>query len=282
MGGRLLTGDLVTTEMFQEIPIRIVQREKDHFIPLVDIAKALEYDRGSLSHLLRKHEALFEGMKGVVFLTTPGGIQKSICLTRDGIIGLLMKMDYQRAKNPMLAERLIKFQRWAIDTLGKVMDGRLNEIQVPAKGQASAMLEDHLRMARALTEYAGVKPGIAAAVAIAVVQERTGEDLTWCKRLLPAAQEPPGYLIPSDIGLQIGLSARRVNELLAELGYQVRSSDGWKLHGAGRFYCEEYPFSRNGHAGYQIRWKPEVIRKIHERAHGHAQLEQGTVTGYLS
>jgi hypothetical protein len=145
------------------------------------------------------------------------------------------------------------------------------------------MLEDHLRMAKALTEYAGVKPGIAAAVAIAVVQERTGADLTWCRNLLPPAQDQPGYLIPSEIGLKIGLSARRVNELLAELGYQVKSKDGWKLNGPGRFYGEEYPFSRNGHSGYQIRWKPEVVMKVKDRLRAFDQFNQGgLITGYLS
>jgi hypothetical protein len=145
------------------------------------------------------------------------------------------------------------------------------------------MLEDHLRMARALTEYAGVKQGIAAAVAIAVVQEKTGVDLTWCKNLLPAASDPPGYLIPSEIGMQIGMSAQRVNEILHELGYQVKSSDGWKLTGPGRFYGEEYPFSRNGHSGYQIRWKPETIKRIGDRVRGLQQLaQQPAITGYLS
>jgi prophage antirepressor-like protein len=283
-----MTGDLILTAHFQEIPIRIVQREKDRMIPLVDIARALDYDRGSLTHMLKKHEALFEGMKGVVLMTTPGGMQKSICLTRDGVIGLLMKMDYQRAKSPDLAERLIKFQKWAITTLGKVIDGAPVAPQHEAhpfqsNPEASAMLEEHLRMAKALTEYAGVKPGIAAAVAIAVVQDRTGVDLTWCKNLLPAASDPPGYLIPSEIGMQIGISAQRVNETLQDLGYQVKSREGWKLTGPGRFYGEEYPFSRNGHSGYQIRWKPEVIRKIGDRIRGLQELQQQpAITGYLS
>lgn len=282
-----MTGDLVLTSHFQEVPVRIVQREKDRMIPLVDIALAIGYDRKSIRRHLDKDPELFSGMEGRVVTLTPGGDQELRCLTRDGVIGLLMKLSASRIKDPEKRNRLITFQKWAIDTLGKVMDGIPTGsgpgVPIQNNPEASAMLEDHLRMARALTEYAGVKQGIAAAVAIAVVQEKTGIDLTWCKNLLPAASDPPGYLIPSEIGMQIGMSAQRVNEILHELGYQLKSSDGWKLTGPGRFYGEEYPFSRNGHSGYQIRWKPEVIKRIGERVRGLQQLaQQPAITGYLS
>ena len=277
-----MTTDLITTETFQDIPVRIVQHEKDRLIPLVDIARAIGYDRKSIRLHIDREPALFEGMEGRVVTLTPGGQQEVRCLTRDGVLGLLMKLSASRIRNGDTRTRVIAFQRWAMRTLGKVMDGRTGEIAPPPGSRAAALLEDHLRMARALTQYAGVKEGIAAAVAIAVVQEKCGEDLAWCRNLLPAAHEQPGYLIPSEIGLQIGLSAQRVNEILAELGYQVKSRDGWKIHGPGRFYGEEFPYSRNGHSGYQIRWKPEVIGKIEERLRGMQQLTRGGITGYLS
>lgn len=278
-----MTGDLILTTHFQEVPVRIIQREKDRMIPLVDIAKALGHEVRVLRTHIDRNPALFEGLEGRIVMMSPGGLQETRCLTRDGVLGLMMKLDTSRLKDETIRQKIVTFQHWAIKTLGQVLDGKVNEITLPSKPPAAAMLEDHLRMARALTQYAGVKEGIAAAVAIAVVQERTGEDLTWCRNLLPPASEPPGYLIPSEIGLKIGLSARRVNELLAELGYQVKSKDGWKLNGPGRFYGEEYPFSRNGHSGYQIRWKPEVVMKVKDRLRAFDQFNQGgLITGYLS
>jgi hypothetical protein len=283
MGGRPVTGDLILTTHFQEVPVRIIQREKDRMIPLVDIATALGHDIRVLRAQIDRNPALFEGLEGRLVIASPGGMQETRCLTRDGVLGLMMRLDTSRVKSEEIRSKIVAFQKWAVKVLGQVMDGRFDEVQVPANVQASVMLEDHLRMAKALTEYAGVKPGIAAAVAIAVVQERTGADLTWCRNLLPPAQDQPGYLIPSEIGLKIGLSARRVNELLAELGYQVKSKDGWKLNGPGRFYGEEYPFSRNGHSGYQIRWKPEVVMKVKDRLRAFDQFNQGgLITGYLS
>ncbi len=278
-------GDLILTVPFQEIPVRIVQREKDRVIPLVDIARALGCGRNNLTQIIKNNEHLFKGFTSNEPLPTHGGIQPTICLTRDGVTGILMKIHPSRAKNQEYFEKIVRFQQWAIRTLGQVMDGRLDSVETQNKipVETVTLLEEHLRMAQALTQYAGVKQGIACAVAIAVVQERTGEDLTWCKNLLPAATEQPGYLTPTEIGLKIGLSARRVNELLFELGFQVKDShDGWRISGPGRFWGEEFPFSRHGHAGYQIRWKPAVIGKIEERLRGMQQLQQQeAITEYL-
>jgi len=282
-----MTGDLILTAQFQDVPVRIIQREKDRVIPIGDIALATGYDRRKLFQLIDRNKSVFSGFEGVMIMGTPGGDQNVRYLTRDGVLGLLMKLSTGRIQDIERRERIITFQRWAIDTLGKVMDsvptGSGPGVPIQNNPEASAMLEEHLRMARALTEYAGVKQGIAAAVAIAVVQEKTGIDLTWCKNLLPAASDPPGYLIPSEIGMQIGMSAQKVNEILYDLGYQGKAGTEWRLTGPGRAYGEEYPFSRNGHSGYQIRWKPEVIKRIGDRVRGLQQLaQQPAITGYLS
>jgi hypothetical protein len=189
-----------------------------------------------------------------------------------------MRVSASRVKDPEVKARVIKFQRWAIETLGKVMDGKQ---AVPEHPATAALLEDHLRMAKALSEYAGVKPGIASAVAIATVEDRTGADLSWCRNLLPAAQQPPGCLIPTDIGVRLGVTPRHVNLLLEGLGYQTRISGDWRLIGAGRFWGEEYPFARNGHTGYQIKWKPEIVGKLEGVLHQSRQARQGLLIGEL-
>lgn len=273
-----MTGELVTTENFQEIPVRIVQGEKDRMIPLVDIAAATGYDRSTINQIIDRNPDVFEGLKGMVVIPTRGGMQEVSCLTRDGVIGLLIKISSSRIKDKNVRAKVVAFQRWAIETLGKAMDGNFAGA---SKIGISSILEDHLRMARALTEYAGVKPGIASAVAISVVQEKTGQDLTWCKNLLPPAQDPPGQLIPTEIGIRLGVTARQVNLLLENLKYQVRQGDTWYLTGAGKFWGEEYPYSRNGHSGYQIRWKPEIVGKLETVLHRTRQLQTGLLLGEM-
>lgn len=273
-----MTGELVTTETFQEIPVRIVQGEKDRMIPLVDIARAVGYDDRVLRLHIDREPALFEGMEGRIVTMTPGGPQEVRCLTRDGVIGILMKLSSARIKNKEIRARVVSFQRWAIETLGKVMDGNFADV---SKMGISVILEEHLRMARALTEYAGVKPGIASAVAISVVQEKTGQDLTWCRNLLPPAVGGTGQLIPTEIGARLGITAHQVNLMLENLKFQVRDGDAWHIHGPGRFWGEEYPYSRNGHSGYQIRWKPEIIDKLAEVLHRSRQIQTGLLLGEM-
>ncbi len=275
-----MTSDLVTTEKFQEIPVRIVQGEKDRMIPLVDIARAVGYDDRVLRSHIDREPALFAGMEGRIVTMTPGGPQEVRCLTRDGVIGILMKLSSSRIKNHEIRERVVAFQRWAIETLGKVMDGHfvdVNRIGFPI----TAILDEKLQVANILSERIGVKPGIAYACAIAEAEKEAGKDLTWCKNLLPPAQGETGRLIPTEIGIKLGITPRQVNLLLENLKYQVRDGDGWRIYGAGRFWGEEYPYSRNGHSGYQIKWKPEIIEKIEMVLHRTRQLQTGLLLGEM-
>lgn len=272
-----MTGELITTENFHNIPVRIITRDIGRLIPLNDIADGINYDRSGLHKIVKRNKQFWEFTCMVVTSMT-GQRREQLCLTRDGIIGLLMRLDIEKIKDPAKRERVIEFQRWAMKTLGQVMDG-----QAPAdtSHEIAALLEEHLRIAKALTEYAGVKQGIASAVAIATVEDRTGIDLSWCRNLLPAAREETGRYIPTEIGLKLGITPRQVNLLLEGLRYQTRLSGEWRLSGAGRFYGEEYPFAKNGHTGYQIKWNQAIIDKLSDVLHQNKRLQTGLLTGEL-
>lgn len=136
---------------------------------------------------------------------------------------------------------------------------------LPKPGTVAAL---HLEAARIATEVAGVKPGIAAAVAYSQIEKRTGEDMSEYKKLLPSADYETGFLNATEVGKRVGgWSARKVNQVLAELGlqYQVEDSKGrkmWRLTEKGKQYGEEMPFERNGHTGYQIRWTERIVDLI--------------------
>jgi hypothetical protein len=51
------------------------------------------------------------------------------------------------------------------------------------------------------------------------------------------------------------------------MGLQFKNDRGeWELTEPGQTYAEAVPYSRNGHAGYQILWKPEVVDRLREVA----------------
>jgi len=134
---------------------------------------------------------------------------------------------------------------------------------IPTQDRVTALL----LIGDAVAKVPGVKPDIAMAAMLTCIHENTGLSLETLRRALPACNEPLAAMNPTKLGEQIGLSARTVNLRLANLGFQERNDrDEWELTDAGRAWGEALPYSRNGHSGYQILWRPEVTELLKEAA----------------
>ena len=104
---------------FNGMPIRLYQTEKGYVIPINDIAKGLSMDDANIRIILNRNTELFKSyVSYVTLLTSKSG--KNICLTRDGVIGLLMKISYNRL-SPDKKKLVLEFQKWAIEKLGQLM-----------------------------------------------------------------------------------------------------------------------------------------------------------------
>ncbi|AHA69930.1 phage antirepressor protein/Antirepressor [Bacillus thuringiensis YBT-1518] len=127
------------------------------------------------------------------------------------------------------------------------------------KKSVNLIFRQEMDIAKTLASITGVKEGIAYAVALERAEQKTGEDFSSYKRLLPAATYETGLLNPTKIGEQIGKKSRVVNKLLQERGLQEKRDKEWRLTDEGKKYAEEMPYTRNGHSGYQIKWSESVI-----------------------
>ncbi|EOO23560.1 hypothetical protein IIU_06967 [Bacillus cereus VD133] len=132
----------------------------------------------------------------------------------------------------------------------------------PRKKPVNLIFRQEMDMAKTLASVAGVKEGIAYAVAIERAEQKTGENFSSYKKLLPTATHETGFLNPTQIGERIGLKAKGVNQLLLEQGLQVKKDEKWRLTDEGKKYAEEMPFTRNGHSSYQIRWNESVVERL--------------------
>jgi len=279
-----LTGELITTtETFKDTPVRIIQTDKDRLMPLKDLAGASGLEREALRKLLNRNRELLAPYTCSVISEEQGQRREITCLTWDGVNGLLMKSNYQRITDPVRRQRVIDFQAWAIKTLRQVMEGKL---QTPRE-DLMGIFNCHMQMARVMADTMGINIGIAGSVAIAHTEDLTGEDLSWCKGLIPANKSLHiGHLTPSQIGAEIGKTAQDINKILENLGYQVRAGRDWKLTISGMMYGENIPFSVNHeagmHTGYRIKWEPDVIEKIQNYRNGLLEGQKGLLTGYLS
>ena len=120
--------------------------------------------------------------------------------------------------------------------------------------------------AETLQRYFDVSKGISLATATTMAEEFLKINLSVLKKLIPPAEHELGTLTPTSIGKQIGLSARKVNEKLTEMGLQYKDGDEYRLTDEGRKYAESMPYNRNGHSGYQIKWIPQIITILMENA----------------
>lgn len=121
-----------------------------------------------------------------------------------------------------------------------------------------------------LHEYFGVNLGIARAHALVLVERDYDIDLQSIKALLPPTEEPVDTLTPTLIATQVtqktgnATSSRTVNIILKEMGFQDNPNRGWELTELGKQHGSSFPYERNGHSEFQIRWNREVVDLIIE------------------
>lgn len=272
----------VTTENFRDIPVRIIQTEKDRLVPLNDIAEGLGYNRDSLKKIIRRNQDQFKSYSVTAILAATDGKQyETLCMTRDGITGIIMRLRTDKVRDSTRKKRVLDFQHWVMDTIGKVMDGKIIKTR---NEDLMSILNCHMQIAKMVSDYGGVNPSIAATVAIARTEYLTGEDLSWCKGLIPGNKSlHPGHLNATEIGQKIGKTSRVVNQILYELGYQIKVAKDWKITIAGSMYGEMMPFTtHNGHSGYQPLWDPDIVEKIKVFDPDKRDGKNGRIEGYLT
>jgi prophage antirepressor-like protein len=262
-----MTEELET--LFEGKEIHTFERDGEVWFPLSDLAAAWGVDRKTPVNLIGRNCELFEGM----FLSD--GDVTYHAVNERGLYLLMGKISADRLKNPGAKEAMIRFQRWVPELIQQYRKGNLK----PPR-EIEAIVRSHLNIADAMVEYAHVDRGIMTTVALAKVENETGVDLSWLKGLVRKdRQQPPGYLNAGQVGEELGgLSAHSVNKILAQLGYQYWIGGRWQPTQIGMNYGENVPFTvinRNGssHSDYQLRWSPEMVRKIRDHIDGTAQIQ---------
>jgi prophage antirepressor-like protein len=241
---------------FESHDVRVVigQDGEPKFVA-ADLLSTLNLDRKAL-------ERLDEDEKGVSSIHTPGGQQEMTVVNESGLFNLVLGSRKPEAK---------RFKRWVTHevlpsirkTGSYAVPGSVAALPAPTQDRVTAIL----MIGEAVARVPGVKQGIAMAATLTCIQENTGLSVETMRRALPACNDPLAAVNPTKLGEQIGLSARAVNLRLSALGFQSRNDrDEWELTDAGQAWGEALPYSRNGHSGYQILWRPDVADLLKEAA----------------
>ena len=241
---------------FESHDVRVVigQDGEPRFVA-ADLLSTLNLDRKAL-------ERLDDDEKGVSSIHTPGGQQEMTVVNESGLFNLVLGSRKPEAK---------RFKRWVTHevlpsirkTGSYAVPGSVAALPAPTQDRVTAIL----MIGEAVAKVPGVKQGIAMAATLTCIQENTGLSVETMRRALPACNNPLAAVNPTKLGEQIGLSARAVNLRLSALGFQSRNDrDEWELTDAGQAWGEALPYSRNGHSGYQILWRPDVADLLKEAA----------------
>jgi prophage antirepressor-like protein len=231
---------------FENNQIRTIANGDEIWVVAKDVAEALEYKwagSATISHVP-------EQWKGVNSVLTPSGTQEMTVLSEQGLYFFLGRSDKPKA---------LPFQMWLA---GEVVPSIRKTGKYEKSARQPVPLEETVSafsiLLEAISSVPGVKPGIAAAQYLTAVHQATGLPTEPFRLALPL-QEEPATLNPTQLGKLTGMTARQVNLELAMRGMQMKNERGeWELTPKGHKYAEAYPYARNGHASYQILWKPEA------------------------
>lgn len=142
-------------------------------------------------------------------------------LTRDG--AMLLVMGYNGSRALELKTAYIK---------------RFNEMEKQLKEQQEPTLtvmtlDQKVSLTKIILECAGITGNQLALALDKGVRTDTGSSLlSWSGTQLEAPIQEQ-LATPTQLGRLIGISARKVNSLLAELGYQTKTANGWEPTKAG-------------------------------------------------
>ena len=185
-----------------------------------DVAQALGYERDTkavVDHVDEKDRKMINGKTQSRFgieLGQRGGW----LINESGLYSLIMHSTLPAAK---------EFQRWVTsEVLPSIR--KTGKYEIPQKieiTKPSQIVKEVGETAETLQRYFDVSKGISLATATTMAEEFLKINLSVLKKLIPPAEHELGTLTPTGIGKQIGLSARKVNEKLTEMGLQYRDGD---------------------------------------------------------
>ena len=201
---------------------------------------------------------LADDQKGGRIVPTPGGDQSMTVVSESGFYeGVILSRKPEGKALRGLVTREI------LPTLRKTGGYQVQPAAAPPLlGRAQEVSAIYLMMAEELKKV-GVKPGIAVASAFSSIQQETGISTAGMMKSLPPIDTDAPQLNPSQLGEILGLSAKAVNKRLEAAGLQWWTGKGvWQLTEKGQKYGGAFPYSKNNHTGFQIRWVRDVSKVI--------------------
>ena len=220
-----------------------------------DVAEALEYSPEGMKNMGTLIAHVPDIWKGRKRITTPGGEQEMLCFTEEGLYSFLGRSDKPKA---------LPYQMWiAGDVVPSIRETGAYSINKEQNVLPSGVLDG----AQKILELAGITDNQLVLALDKMYQSYTGRSVLQTTGIELIAPENKQILTPTEIGKQLDLSPRRVNEILAGAGYQYKLGDKWEPLNDGNPYAVMLDTNKKHSDGTpvrQLKWKSEIIPIIKE------------------
>lgn len=214
-----------------------------------DVAEALEYtlDGGTGKYFAHVPEV----WKGGKRISTPSGEQEMLCLTEQGVYFFLGRSDKPKA---------LPYQMWIA---GEVVP----DIMHTGGYSTKQTLSEDLKAVQVVLEPAGITGNQLSLALDRAYKSYTGRSALEAAGVQLIAPTQNQLLNPTDIGKQFGLSAIRVNQVLAGAGYQHKIADKWEPLEPAKPYAVMQDVGKTHSDGTpirQLKWDSSILAVFEE------------------
>ena len=224
--------------------VRTIEKDGQVWFVAKDVCDVLE-----LSNTTVAIEALDEDERSKFFLGRQG---EANIISESGLYSLIMRSNKPEAKN---------FARWVRkDVLPQIIHTGSYNVR-----KETPKLPTVLEGAKLIFETAGIKGNQLALALDKTAKHYTGESLLALGGVQLEVETKRQALTPSEIGLELGISGRRVNEILAGAGFQHKIADKWEPLEPGMPYAVMIDTGKQHSDGTpirQLKWNSSIIEEM--------------------
>ena len=233
---------------YGEYPVRTVLMNGEVWFVAKDVCDVLEIKNPSDA------VADFDNdEKGLAKIYTPGGEQNMTVISEPGVYGLVFRSSKPEAK---------AFSRWVKhEVLPKIHHTGSYSV----RQDFTLAPVDPIQVAKAVFEAAKIKDNQLALALDKVAIHYTGQSMLALAGITLVAPTTNQLLNPTQIGKHFGVSARKVNQVLLDIGYQVKTDAGYEPTELGEPYAVMLDVNKphsDGTPIRQLKWNSDLLDEI--------------------
>ena len=227
--------------------VRTTEIDGEVWFVAADVAEILEIQRTNDAT-----EGIDADEKGTANIRTPGGMQKMTIISEPGVYALVMKSRKPEAK---------EFSRWVRHEVLPAIR-KTGSYSLRPNDKVS---QNDLECAAFIYQSAGITGNQLTIALNNMYRTYSGKNALEAGNIQLEAPTKNQILTPTEIGSHFGIKAQRINEMLADAGYQHKVFGKWEALPEGEHYAIMQDTGKkhsNGTPIRQLKWDSSIIEVI--------------------